>query len=642
MKKTTTILCMQRVFIFALACCAALLTSCSSEDGFGSNNGNGNGDATNSLIVEATPKTMHGFTTSRSKLSFTSEGMAFTWTGDDKLTVWESTNSSEKMTYNLTSGAGEPRAKFQATSFNLLKDHFYISLSKEGDVTHATINSPSNITLNYAGQVQTGNANYNHLGNYDYMVAGALCLQDNLTSFQYDHLGVTLRLWMWPENSSDYEDFKATEFTDLEIYDSENGYRKPQRYFSFDAGLSGGTYRPIWPEQNIQASDPRFTMKLESSINSGHGIKPTEKFDDESYNNDTDPSGNLLLYIEVPPVDLRGKTLGFIIKGKKGEENKTYYATVAGENILAGNAYQYNLKLKKPTEYKVTLKINHMWQHGDPELTPTSKATGDPGYDKEYGLPAHVYYIFCVDNKVRAVKHQGEGTEKAVNHFNTSTTDWTTDKSAPERIISTLSNDYLLTLSVPETEAGVPKRLYVIASKEAIPDSKFSGIANGDDESEVQALTYDLDGTYGVFGDKQIFMRDLYSTPWQSNVTFVGNLTDPEQDVFLYHTAAKVDLKWNSTEAMTPSTHNISVTGVKSTGLSMFQPTTNSGFGSYSESTTITPGTMYNGRQVYYLPQFSNNQYNVTIGEKNYSNYQFNEVSTDGGFTSWYRALIKQ
>lgn len=650
MRKESTTSFMRRGFISTLAVCAALLSSCSSDSDL--NSTDPISKTTNSISAESHDKNTDAFKT-RSELYFTSRGMSFKWTGDDELSIFAKDNYSATQLFKLKSGTGSTLAEFSSTDFSLTKDQFYFALSKSANTKkgETQITQLNTIYLDYAGQTQKGNANTSHLGDYDYMVAATKC-EDvaEKMHFSFTHLGATLRVWMWPESSELYNDFRATEFTEMEVYDSENSYKQPKRFFSFEAGMGAdGVYRPIWPsEQDITVSSPRFTLKLENKTDNTKGIYPTDAFEDGSYDNSTDASGNLLTYIEVPPVNLTGKTLGFIIKGKKEVstgvyENVTYYGTTPGFNIEADNAYQCNIKLKKPTTYNVTLKINHMWQHGATEEV--TRATGDPGLDKEIGLPAHVYYIFCVDGKVRAVKHLGTAAQElAVNHFITSTTegtDWETTKTDGE-YISTLKDAYKLVFNVPEQEAGIPKRLYVVASKEAIPDSKFTSVTNGaSEETVVRALTYDLPAS-----NIQVYLRDLYSTPWQNNVTFVGNLTDPTQDVFLYHTAAKVDLKWNSADEMNVTTEDanslIKVSNVKNSNLSLFKPTTNAnGSGSYTVTTPITYGTYVNGRQVYYLPQFSDNTYNVTIGAKT-GNIQFKETSTDGGFTSWYRALITQ
>ena len=127
--------------------------------------------------------------------------------------------------------------------------------------------------------------------------------------------------------------------------------------------------------------------------------------------------------------------------------------------------------------------------------------------------------------------------------------------------------------------------------------------------------------------------------------TFIGALKDPYQDVILYHVAAKVDLKWNSS-AMLPITGEnafVKVNNVKNSGLSLFKPTTNTyETGSYNVKAPIEEDTWLNGRQVFYLPQFANSNctYNVKIGDKPAENVTFSPATTNG-FTSWLRWLRK-
>lgn len=577
----------------------------------------------------AVARTME-YDVTRSSLDFSSKGMVFQWTGDDVLTVFAENNDEAKQEYSLRSGAGTPNAKFSSKDFDLTVGKRYFSLSKTENTAGGATRIPdqNNITLDYAGQVQKGNANTSHLGKYDYMVASALCEGEPYTHFDFYHLGLTLRIVMSADGSLDEAQktaFANTKFKSLEIYDSENSFRQQSRLFSFAAGTTAEGYTPTWPEQEITGDD-RFTLTFD-----GEGVKPSADHVDGTSND-----GKLVAYIELPSADPRGKTIGFILKGtNEGGNDVVYYGTYNGFNMKMDKAYQIPLNMKPTTDFYATLKINHNWQLG--ATTDLTRGTGDPGYDDDLYIPTYLYYIFCVDNNVKKVAPiTGGDVTNAVNSIVVSGVDdnkWTTT-TTDGKTISTYGQK--LVFKLQDSEKNLSKHLYVVASRTALPAGTFAGIAENTPETTVRALTYDLQGKTSInapLDDSQKFLRDLYSTPWDAS-NFVGNLVDPMQDVILYHVAAKVDLKWNAEIPMTPSTHEVKISSVNSTGLSLFNPTTAGGTSAnYTVTTPITYGTMINGRQVFYLPQY--NTYSTTIGT--FAGSSTFTPATTNGFTSWLR-----
>lgn len=592
------------------------------------------GEDSTGLFAEAPSKTIVG---TRSSLEFGPTGMVFKWTGEDVLTVFADGNNESTQNYRLTYGAGGNRAKFSSADFALTKGKIYHSLSTTATKSDkVTIDNQDQITLEYSDQEQIGNANTTHLGKYDYMVCSAECKEDNNVNMDFNHLGLTLRMVMYADESLSLEEktrFVETEFKTIEIYDASNddAFRQQKRYYSFHTGWAG-----------IGTDTDHFTLKLKGNFYGAteeSGVHPRDGYQDGS----STPTNRLIGYIELPPFDFHTKSIGFILTGTYTKNNVTTNVTYSGSfdegfNMLAGNAYQVNVPVKQTTDYQVTLRLNHNWQHGND----LSRATGDPGIDDTFQIPDHIYYIFCVDGKVRAVKDiTGTGTDNPYNYIAVSgdgDDKWTTNS---EKTVSTYGKK--LTFPTTDGDVGKRKQLFVVAANRALSETLFSGIANNDPVSKVLALTYNISG------DAQVFLRDLYSTPWENESSFAGNINNPIQDIVLYHTAAKVDLKWNYADALAltenDETSLIKVTDVKNTGLSLFQPAVNSNVdGSYSVTAPITYANYRNGRQVFYLPQFIDNKYNVTIGSNTYtggSKYQFEGVTTTGGFTSWLRALIK-
>lgn len=658
-----------QLFFTALTICAAV-ASCSTEEDLPG--GEGQKEFTSELSVSVKDKKFVG-DLSRSSLSFNAtSGMVFAWQDGDAMTVYARGDYNAAQQYNLLEGAGQPTAVFSAENFQLKKDQMYYAFSMiDNDNPRITLINQNNITVKYSGQTQTGNANPSHLGDYDFMAAAVLCKTPNSAKFMFDHLGSTMRVVMTLNNVNvtgdektaldqtveESGDIRKTRFTEMELYDSENSFYQTERYFSFATGTQGDTYSFEWKPQELNDVADRFKLKLVNK--NGSGRDGVSRFD-EREDGTTSSKNTFVAYMEIPPADFTGKKIVASLKGYYEKKNGSggwdkipvsYVGTYDKgfvqiedkiyQQVVNGEAYQLNMTMEKPSDFKVTLKLNHMWQHGN--TLDQSKATGDPGNDKDIFTPNYIYYIYCHDGKV--IKPTTDPGAQAITEI--SGAQWTTQNNGGV-YISTFtggagSTPAVITLQKPEHDSSEPAHnckyhLYVVASETALDLT-----ANvGDAESAIQDKLYNLP-TSGV----QTFMRDLYSTPWQET-GFVGNLTDPIQDVMLYHVAAKVDLKWNSATAV----KNVTATNVKNEGLYIFKPTENIFNGGdlitgYNETFPLTDNVeqWYNGRYILYLPQFKTNEnnncyYRVGLNETKYD-ITFTP-STTGGYTSWLRWLKKQ
>lgn len=617
------------IFLSVMAMCATL-ASCSSDEEII----NGSEGDSSELSCVAKDKELVG-EYSRSSLSFSwDKGMVFKWSAEDWMTVFAKGDFNATQLYKLISGGESPTARFSAENFRLKPKQMYFSFSKtESSNTHVRIPSQNNISVDYSGQTQVANASPEHLGAYDFMAAAALCKDENFVYFDFAHLGATLRIIMSFDTNGitgneldalNAKDEGAVKFTEMEMFNSDNSFRQPTRYFSFAAGTNGDSYSFKWPEQEINSMD-RFKLNLNS-------ISRYAAYADGSGEN---PDGKLVAYIEIPPMNFIDKQLGIMLKGSYKKDGIDYPVSYVGTydknlNVVNGKAYMLNFTMKKPDDFNVTLKVNHMWQHGN---TLDSRGTGDPGNDDKIFTPNYIYYIYCHDGKV--IKPQTEGaTVTEISGLTDS--NWET-KNNNGVWISTYkgkgsTDNGIIKLQKPTCSAvghNCSYHLYVVASNSALT---LSGISeNVSEEDVVRELKYNLPND-----DVQTFMRDLYSTPWDAT-NFVGNITDPMQDVTLYHVAAKVDLKWNSTSAI----ESVSVNNVKNSGLYIFKPTENAyATGSYTETQTMDVDQQYSGRYVFYLPQFTNNcTYKVKLGNKA-ADITFTPATT-GGFTSWLRWLKK-
>lgn len=613
---------------------AGLFASCASDDA-----ANGGTESTNTydgVVAEVSPMEDASQGT-RSSLSFHPQnGMIFAWNAPDNnpdvLTVFPASGAASG-NYTLSNILNENKtvAQFTATGFSLSKNMRYYALSKKEDTgKHPNWKFPSagNITVDYSGQRQTasGDNQTSHLGEYDFMAATALCEAQDQAYFAFKHLGLTLRMILKGLPA-------GVEYTELEIYDSENTFRQPIRTINLANGLDGeGNYTPAYNELDVNSDSykqaDRFKLALGSGVGEHPGITPTVE------DGVTTGKKKIVAYIELPPFDFTGKDIVFFLKSKDGTQN--YYGTYAGYKLNAGKAYQMTVNMKPATTYIVNVKVAYNWQLGNANNVALAKtrATGDPGFDDSFEAPNYIYAFFCVDGVVK------DYSEITVAH--TGDDAWT----APDQN-NVITYKTPLTFSVDNPTDANSARVYIAASKTALNIPEIT--EGSSEESVVNTMTYSIPDVVAApssnvaLDASQQFLRDLYSTPWEGDehaATFEGALKDPYHDILLYHVAAKVDLKWNSEMALptTGETAKIKVNNVLGTGLSIFQPTTNTwAAGSYNVSTPITDGTKWNGRQVYYLPQFANSncKYNVTIGS-NTQDVTFSPATTSG-YTSWLR-----
>lgn len=614
---------MKHTYLYTTILCSLLFVSCNNEIVETHNGEIGNAKEVIGTIEPIKHVDFEELAT-RTTLSYTNTGMKFAWENEDPITVFAEKSDQTKQEYTVFAGGGSQLAKFDGGGFDLTPGERYFAITTtEGTAPIPTVSripDKRNITLTYAGQRQTGNESTTHLGAYDYMAATDVANELRSAKFHFYHLGATIRIYVTMPDAA-----KDIAFKQIEMFDSENSFHQPVRTLNLTKGVTDEGYTPAWDELDTKSSDymnsPRFTLDLGPEENPG--IKPREI------------DRRLIAYMEVPPFDFTNKDVIFKFIPVDPSKNTYYVVWSKHYNIVAGGAYQVNGTAATANDYKLSIKINRLWQHGNTtDNSAKTRATGDPGLDKEYDLPKYVYYVFFAGENIQQV------SDKYINKIVVGENGW---KASSDETIFTLwdtTTDKSKQINL-STNASGEKNVYIIAS--TIDLSESLSVTPSTTKTDIEALKYSIQEKIEneqVVISKQEFLRDLYSTPLptSSSEVFVGKLTEPYQDITLYHTAAKVDLKWNN-ETSTALSGNVSVNSVKDTGLYLFKPTENTyDSGSYTVSAPITTGTMWNGRQVFYLPQFTSScQYKVTIGDKT-QDVTFSP-STANGFTSWLRWL---
>lgn len=657
----------KHTLVILMAICAAFV-SCNSSEDFSPDVETG---VEPEIICEVADKD-YVEDGSRSSLKFATNKMQFKWLADDGITVFAHGDNTAAQLFKLTNGADQPMAEFKSENFSLTANKLYYAFSKvKGEDTNVKIANQNDITVDYSGQTQIGNAGDDHLGAYDFMAAGAVPSSASSVHFAFKHLGATLRIVMAfdPENvtnpdekaalklEADGAELKMPRFTELELFDKKNTFRQTERFFTFETGTRDDgngnySYEFAQPAQTIDKTD-RFKLKLVSKTHPDEGITRMDPFLDGSGTNNK----KIIAYMELPPHAFADDSkINVMLRGyyEKKVNNVwtkfpiSYTQEYANSlTITAGKAHQISFTMKKPEVFDVTLNVNHNWQHGDVVDNSVSSArsratTGDPGVDDQIQTPRYIHYIYCHGGKV--VMPSREGGATVVTTIDAShTTDWDTHVVNKEYISTYKGGATAGIISLVKYKSGdgdhpahtgdCTHHLYVVASNTDLSTTLPTINVGDSEETLIRELKYNIPNT-----DAQVFMRDLYSTPWDAT-NFEGNLVDAVQDITLYHVAANVDVKWNSE---TTPIESVKVSDVKKENLYIFQPTENIyEAGTYTETKTITAEDQkYLGRWQFYLPQFKapNSKYNVGFNSEATTTVTFTPDVT-GGYTSWLRWL---
>lgn len=552
----------------------------------------------------------------------------FSWETGDHLAIYSTQNV--RADYHLEAGVNSASATFDGGGFELATGATYYGFSPFNVTSDATIGNKETrrdkILMNYNGQMQKGNDDCRHLGAFDYQAAAAVAGAGNYAKMHYKHLGSVVRFFLTLPSD---EKAKSVTFTKLTLTDynatdpSKKLFNQPMQVL--DLTQSKGTtiddYQPYLESADIVGEQPApFSISLrdsEGTENSGITINKTD-------------NKTLVVHVFIPALELKGQVMKAVLETK--EATKKYYITFNATNFIGGKYYNLTRTLIPSGTIDIRLKVNPNWQLGDTQ--PKTRAQGDPGYDKDVHAPKYLYPYIVLEGVT-------EGSAfHAFSEIETAPTDWTQDKDGVYVYNKPLSYSY--------TGNATAGRVYAIASDYQLTLSAYN-------ENDLKGLSYSIPS------DKsQDYLRNLYSTPLvtSAEVPFTGTVVGfeggtPSADVTLYHVAAKVDVQWNSATQLPTANSFVSVNDVKNTGLYYFKPTENAtnATGSYTVSEPITPGTMYNGRQVFYLPQFAtpayNTTYNIKVGGEvpptpdNSDNVTFTP-STTNGWTSWLKANINK
>lgn len=300
---------------------------------------------------------------SRSSLVLNGGGMKFSWENEDKIGVYPVLGNEVVQQQCLTLIPGSNSQNAANGSFGVGGQSVLLS----GSTQYAAY-SPYNvlndisgdevadyykqIPISYLGQKQMGTVNmskyitsdtesmaiYNqseaetsaHLGQYDFLAACATQADNKSTSFQFIHMGATVRFNIEVPARIIYEKIQV---------------KTPTKAFTTKATIDLTT-------QTLTAKETSDIMTLEFS----GGLDMQEGATDVGkYLHPTKNKYIIIAYMEVAPLTTGASTLYLI--GQTSDGTKKYYAaSLASKTIVAGKAYQWNAKETDETDISIQMK----------------------------------------------------------------------------------------------------------------------------------------------------------------------------------------------------------------------------------------------------------------------------------------------
>lgn len=527
----------------------------------------------------------------------------FCWEANDQFTVFGSSpTSNETMTYGLRDDVDGSNARFHCENFSLESGSVYYAVSpyyvekREGLGPVKT-----DLLMSYENQTQIGNNSTAHLGQYDYMASAAAC-DDGTAKFKFTRLGhfVRIRVGNIPQ---------GTKLKKFELFTSDNDDFYYNQYLDItDEGNSLQNYSPKYSRKDN--STKKFELLLDSQDGRGYFEAPNPA------------SEYIVLHLLLPATsEYKNKQLygALVVKEDledgNDDNNTRYYVALPGYDFKPGELSKYGKNASTSDKLNVNIKVFKEWQHGDAVTRAASQ--GDPGNSENLVAPDHLYlYVFKNDKFLKKLTLDKDNSDGCYEDW----ADWTeSDKEWSYK------KNIAIDLESGAVTSGV--RVYLVASYGALD------ITTGSLDKGSTFYTVMNNATFAT--SDQTVLKNLYSYDYM-----ISKDDTPIIPANLYHTAAKLDVQWNSTAALpvTGVNNTVKVTNVPNTGIKLFQPTSNS-TGSQTYSQDLTEGTKYNGRAVFYVPQLSPANYHIWVGDHEYNTVNFTPEVSDHK-TSWLKANI--
>lgn len=304
--------------IFLLITAAMMLLSCSQDE---ADNKSWRADDARIAAKAADFEATTGFTSpaTRTALTPTDKGLAFTWSEGDILGVFSKTESQQIPVY-MSGGADSKDATFSSKGFQLVAGEQYVAYYPIVDKVTA---SPV-IPVDYTGQTQDGNGSYAHLASHDYMVSDAVTpTATNVADFTMHHVGAILRLRITMPKADSYSSVVLSATSD--------------KAFTTNANLN------LFDTELIEPYEQASTMTL-NLTNAAT----------------TDADKVLTVWAMVLPTDLSSETVTVTVKSATGADDAVF-SFQPGKKLASGKAYSYDIKPTTEEYVDLGLASGNLW-----------------------------------------------------------------------------------------------------------------------------------------------------------------------------------------------------------------------------------------------------------------------------------------
>lgn len=228
----------------------------------------------------------------RTVVNINDKGASFNWGENDTIGIFPT--NGYQVAFPMSLGTGTQTAEFDGNDWTLKASKKYAAYYPFNYENR----SYKNVAISYLGQKQKGHGNTAHLGMYDYMAAELATPTEGNVVFNFKHLGALIQWKLtMPEGGK---------FTKLTL-------RCEDRVFTQTGVLDmSQNTMAIMSEQKHK----RISMDLE--------------------NVETDPKGQIVLYMMMAPTDLSEKEYSVIITNENGDMKAAH---LKGKKIEVGKAY---------------------------------------------------------------------------------------------------------------------------------------------------------------------------------------------------------------------------------------------------------------------------------------------------------------
>lgn len=228
----------------------------------------------------------------------------FEWAETDSVGIFP--ENGDQLSYSMSGGAGSTTATFTGGSWALKSTETYSSYYPFNRWNY--FKKPSELELDYTGQVQDGLDNADHLSPYDYLVADKTSAVNGALTFYYKHIGFPMRLSLTIPVPGTYESLYLSATENLFVTKAQ-----------LDVTTETPTLTPLTTSKTHKVQLKNFTT--------------------------TSPNQKVLVFLMCYPINAQGKTFYVKLKSTSGNiftasvSPSTNYAAATTRNLTKTMTY---------------------------------------------------------------------------------------------------------------------------------------------------------------------------------------------------------------------------------------------------------------------------------------------------------------